>query len=116
MTLSPLEEEIMTVFWKLDKAFPKEVIAHLEEPASPYNTVLSTIRKLEKEGWLDYHVFGKTHQYFPVIKKEDFTKSVFSKLYHQFMGGNKTDLLRYFMEAEDIDIKELEQLVKSLRN
>lgn len=114
MTLNPLEEEIMTIFWKLGKAFPKEVINYMEEPIPPYNTVLSTIRKLEKDGWLSYRVFGKTHQYFPLIEKSDFSKSVFSKLYRQFMGSNKNSLLSYFMQEEKMDIKELEKLVKSL--
>ena len=45
--LQPLEEEIMQLFWQLGKAFPKEIIAYLKAPVPPYNTVLSTIRKLE---------------------------------------------------------------------
>jgi len=116
MTLNPLEEEIMTIIWRLRKAFPKEVFAYLDEPIPPYNTVLSTIRKLEKEGWLGFTVFGRSHQYFPIIEKEAFNKSVFSKLYKQFMGGNINLLLSYFMDEENIDIEELEKIVKSLKN
>lgn len=67
--LNPLEEEIMQLFWELEKAFPKEIIAYLKEPIPPYNTVLSTIRKLEKEGYLAFRRFGKSHQYYPLVKK-----------------------------------------------
>ena len=116
MTLNTLEEQIMNLFWKLGKAFPKEIIAYLDEPKPPYNTILSTIRKLEKDGWLAYHVFGKSHQYYPIIEKKQFNKSVFSKFYHQYLGGNSSSLLSYFMEEEKIDIKELEEMVKSLKN
>lgn len=116
MTLNTLEEQIMNLFWKLGKAFPKEIVAYLSEPKPPYNTILSTIRKLEKDGWLSYKVFGKSHQYFPIIEKKQFNKSVFSKFYHQYLGGNGSSLLSYFMEEEKIDINELEELVKSLKN
>ncbi len=115
MTLNPLEEEIMTIIWKLGKAFPKEIVEYMEDPVSPYNTILSTIRKLEKDGWLDYKVFGKSHQYYPLIDKNDFSKSIFSKMYRQFMDSNKNALLSYFMQEEKMNIKELEELVKSLR-
>lgn len=115
MTLNALEEQIMEIFWKLGKAFPKEIIAYLGEPQPPYNTVLSTIRKLEKDGWLAYRIFGKSHQYYPIIEKKQFNKSVFSKFFRQYLGGDRSKLLSYFMEEEDIDLKELEQLVKSLK-
>ncbi len=36
MTLNALEEQIMELFWKLGKAFPKEIITYLEEPKPPY--------------------------------------------------------------------------------
>lgn len=115
MTLNHLEEQIMNLFWKLGKAFPKEIVAYLNEPKPPYNTILSTIRKLEKEGWLSYKVFGKSHQYYPIIEKKQFNKSVFSKLYRQYLEGSKNTLLSYFMEEEKIDVEELEELVKALK-
>lgn len=116
MNLNPLEEQIMKIFWKLEKAFPKEIIAYLPEPKPPYNTVLSTIRKLEKDGLLSYTVFGKSHQYYPKLNKNQYNKSLFSKIYHQYLGGNKMSLLSYFMEEENIDIKELKKIVKSMKD
>ena len=88
MTLNTLEEQIMELFWKLGKAFPKEIITYLEEPKPPYNTILSTIRKLEKDGWLGYKVFGKSHQYFPIIGKKQFNKSIFSKFFKHSINNN----------------------------
>ncbi|MCB9309139.1 MAG: BlaI/MecI/CopY family transcriptional regulator [Lewinellaceae bacterium] len=116
MTLNPLEEQIMAIFWKLGKAFPKEIVAYLDDPKPPYNTILSTIRKLEKDGMLSYKVFGKSHQYYPTISKTDFNKSLFKKIYHQYFGGSKTSLLSYFMEEENIDVNELKKLFKELEN
>ena len=112
---TPLEEEIMQLFWKLGKAFPKEIVTYLSEPQPPYNTALSTIRKLEKDGYLSYKKFGKSHQYYPTLKKDEYNKSFFKKFYRKYLDANKFDLLSYFMEEEDIDIDELKQLIKTLK-
>jgi BlaI family penicillinase repressor len=116
MTFSPLEEQIMNIVWKLGKAFPKEIIAYMDQPVPPYNTVLSTIRKLEKDGLIGFHTFGKSHQYFPKIEKENFSKSAFSRLYRKYLDANKSSLLSYFMQEENISVEELEELVKKLKS
>lgn len=116
MKLTRVEEEIMEIFWELGKAFPKEVVSYLKEPKPPYNTILSTIRKLEKDGWLAFRIFGKSHQYYPLIDKKKFSKSVFSKLYHNYLNSDSKALLSYFMEEENINLKELEDLIKSLKS
>ncbi|MGK0390377.1 MAG: BlaI family penicillinase repressor [Maribacter sp.] len=55
------EEEIMNILWKLKKAFAKEILAKISLPVPPYNTALSMIRKLEKNGFVDHYTIGKSH-------------------------------------------------------
>mgnify|MGYP001594500662 FL=1 len=53
--LTKTEERIMQVFWKLQKAFVKDIIDELdEEPKPPYNTISSIVRLLEKKGYINY--------------------------------------------------------------
>ena len=113
--LTSREEEIMQIIWELGKAFPKEIMEYLKEPIPPYNTILSMIRKLESKGWLAFKKIGKSHQYYPLVDKKDYSKGLFTKLYKDYLGGSKELLLSYFMKEEDVDIDELEKLVKDLR-
>ena len=113
--LTRREEEIMQIIWNLGKAFPKEIMEYLNKPIPPYNTVLSMIRKLEGNGWLGFKKFGKSHQYYPLVEKKDYSQGLFTKLYKDYLGGSKEMLLSYFMKEEDVDIKELEQLIKELK-
>ncbi len=113
--LTHREEEIMQIIWKLGSAFPKEIMEYLTEPIPPYNTILSMIRKLEANGWLAFKKFGKSHQYYPLVDKKDYSQSLFSKLYNEYLGGSKEMLMSYFMKEENVDIAELEQLVKELK-
>ena len=51
--LTKAEEKIMMIFWKLKKAFVKDVLAELpEEPKPPYNTISSVTRILASKGYL----------------------------------------------------------------
>lgn len=113
--LTNREEEIMQIIWELGKAFPKEIMEYLSKPVPPYNTILSMVRKLESNGWLAFKKFGKSHQYYPLIKKKDYSQSLFSKLYTEYLGGSKEMLMSYFMKEENVDIEELEKLVKQLK-
>ena len=114
--LSKLEEDIMNKLWQLEKAFPKVLITYLKKPVPPYTTVLSSIRKLERLGYIGYKKYGKSHEYFPILKKEEYSKSLFHKLFHELMDGSNETLLSYFMREEKIDIKELERIVQKMKN
>jgi predicted transcriptional regulator len=113
--LNDLEEKIMDALWQLNSAFPKDIMAAINEPDLPYNTVLSAIRKLEKDGHISYTIFGKFHEYYPITKKEEYGKSLFKKFYHDILDGSKMDMLSYFMKEEKVNIKELEKLLENLK-
>lgn len=113
--LNKLEEQILDKLWELKKAFPKVLLAHLNEPVQPYNTVLSAIRKLEKLGYIGYTKYGKSHEYYPILRKEEYGNSLFQKFYHGVLNGSKIGLLSHFMKEEKINIKELEKLIEQLK-
>ncbi len=113
--LSEIEEEIMDNLWSLGRAFPKVIIAHLKEPKPPYNTILSAIRKLEKNGHVGYKKYGKSHEYFPILKKEQYGQSLFKKLFHDVLNGSSMGLLSYFAKEEKVDIEELKKILDDMK-
>ena len=114
--LTKLEEAILDKLWELKKAFPKVLIAHLPEPVPPYNTVLSSIRKLEKQGYIGFNVYGKSHEYYPILKREEYGRSLFKKLYRDVLQGSNLGLLSYFLKEENVNIEDLEEMIKKLKN
>jgi BlaI family transcriptional regulator, penicillinase repressor len=114
--LNELEEQILDALWELGNAFPKVLMANLKGPLPPYNTVLSAIRKLEKEGYIGYKVYGKSHEYYPILGKEEYGRSIFKKFYNDILNGSKSDMLSYFMKEEKINLKELEKLIDKIKN
>ena len=120
--LTQTEERIMQVLWKLKSAFVKDVIAELPEPKPPYNTVSSVIRLLEKKGFVSHKAYGKTYEYFPSIKKKDYSKLTFKKMLGGYFENSYKSLVSFIVEEEslsDHEIQELEKLIaekKAARN
>lgn len=117
--LTKTEERIMQILWKLEKAFVKDIIQELdEEPKPPYNTISSVVRLLEKKGYVGYKAYGKTYEYYPVIKKEEYAKASFSKLFSGYFDNSPTHLLSFMVKEEKLsssDIKELQELISKYK-
>jgi len=114
--LSKLEEQIMDTIWDLGKAFPKVIVSKMSQPTPPYNTVLSAIRKLEKQGHIGFEKYGKSHEYFPLLKKEDYTRSLFTKLFHELMESSPEKMVSYFSDSTQEELNKLQDAIENLKN
>jgi predicted transcriptional regulator len=108
--LTNKEEEIMQALWSLEKAFVKEVVAALPSD-NHYNTVSTIIRNLEDKGFVSHTAYGKTHQYHPVVSKEDYTKRFMNSAMNRFFNGNYKNMVSFFAKEEKISAKELREIV-----
>ena len=113
--LKPREEEIMEILWTLGKGFLKEILPKLKSPVPPYNTILSMIRKLEKEGYVGFEVFGKSHQYHPIISKKEYKRIAFKSVFKRQFDNSPEALFSFFIKEENVNIEELETLLKNLK-
>jgi len=108
--LTNKEEEVMQALWGLEKAFVKEVLAKLPE-GNHYNTVSTIIRNLEEKGFVSYIAFGKTHQYFPLVSKEEYTKSFMNLAMKRFFNNNYKSMVSFFAKEEKISAEELREIL-----
>jgi len=110
--LTKAEEQVMKVLWELEKAFVKDIIEHLPLPKPAYNTVSTIVRILEKKDFVGHHAYGKTHQYYPLVTKAEYSSFSLKKLLGGYFGGSFEELVSFFAREQDMDIAEVEQLVK----
>ena len=73
--LTKAEEQIMQILWDLEKGFVKDIVERFPEPKPAYNTVSTIVRILEQKGFVDHTAYGKTHEYFPLVGKSDYTRT-----------------------------------------
>lgn len=114
--LTPTEERIMQVIWKLDQAFVKDIIELLPEPKPPYNTVSSVVRLLEKKEFLTHKAYGKTYEYYPIISVEEYSKRTFKTLLGDYFNGSFQSLVSFMVDEENLsdkDLKEISAILKS---
>lgn len=60
----------MQVLWQLGGGFIKDVLELLPEPRPPYTTLASTVRNLERKGYLSSEKLGNTYRFEPLIPAE----------------------------------------------
>jgi len=113
--LNHKEEEVMNILWKLKKAFTKEIMEKINPPVPPYNTILSMIRKLEKEGFVDHRTIGKSHQYFPTISKRFYQKSILGHLLKDYFGGSPEKLLSFFIKEEKLTEEQVNDIISKYK-
>ena len=114
--LNEKEEEVMNILWRLENAFVNDILNEMPpEDRPPYNTVSSLVRKLVAEGLIGYDAFGKTHRYFPILKKEDYRSNAFRQLLDNYFQGSPAALLSFFVEEEKMADHEIAQLLDEIK-
>jgi BlaI family penicillinase repressor len=110
--LTRAEEQIMQVLWQLEKGFVKDVLDVLPEPKPAYNTVSTIIRILETKGFVNHNAFGKSHEYYPIVSKEDYKNFAADKLLTGYFDNSVNRILSFFVNKEKINLKEADEIMK----
>ncbi|KAA5547445.1 BlaI/MecI/CopY family transcriptional regulator [Adhaeribacter rhizoryzae] len=113
--LTKAEEQVMQVLWELQKGFVKDILEKLPEPKPAYNTVSTIVRILEKKGFVGYQAYGKTHEYFPLIEKEKYTRQFLKNFVSSYFGGSYQQLVSFFAKEENMNLQELDELMKHVK-
>ena len=114
--LTNKEEEIMQILWKLKKAFVKDVMAEISEDQPHYNTLSTIIRNLEEKGFVSHNAYGNTHQYFPIIKMEDYRKRFMNTAIDTYFNSSYKNMVSFFAEEEKISAEELREILAIIEN
>ena len=114
--LAKREEQIMQVYWKLGKAFIKEVIPHLSDPKPHYNSVATMVKILEEKGFLDHETVGNIHRYFPVISKEQYQKHDMKDIVKKYFDNSYPRMLAFFAKEQKLTEEELNDIIHMIKN
>lgn len=114
--LTKAEEQIMQVLWQKEKAFVKEVIEELGNPKPAYSTVSTIVRILETKGFVGHKAYGPTHQYYPLVSKEEYSHFTMKKMVDNYFDGSLKKMVSFFSKKEKIDISEMEDILKTMEN
>jgi BlaI family penicillinase repressor len=110
--LTRAEEQLMQVLWQIKKGYVKDVIDLLPEPKPAYNTVSTIIRILETKGFVSHTAYGKSHEYYPVISKDEYQNFASDKLLTGYFDNSVKRMFSFFVQKEKINVKEADEIMK----
>ncbi len=114
--LTKAEEEIMQWLWQLEEANVASIIDKMPNPKPAYNTISTIIRILENKEFVSHRKEGKGYIYFPLVKKEEYSNQSLNKLMNNYFNGSFRNMVSFFVKKNDMDIKDLEKILKELNN
>jgi predicted transcriptional regulator len=112
--LTKAEEQVMHFIWKIEKAFLKDIVDEFPEPKPAYTTISTVIRVLVKKKFVGYKTYGKTHEYYPIVTKDDYFRSHFKGVVKNFFSGSVSNFTSFFTNDENLNLTELEQIKKMI--
>lgn len=113
--LTRAEEQIMQILWELDKGFVKDIMERMPEPKPAYNTVSTIVRILEQKGFVDHNAYGKTHEYFPLISRKEYTHSFMSNFLSNYFKGSFQEMVSFFAREDNLTVSELDELMNEVK-
>ncbi len=108
--LTKAEEQIMHILWKMERGFVNDILEKLPVPKPAYNTVSTIVRILQRKGFVGHKAYGKTHEYYPLISKKEYTKKYFKGFLKNYFENSYQVLTSFFTRENNLSIEEMEDL------
>ena len=112
--LTQQEEEAMMVIYRVGEANVKSFLDGMPEPKPPYTTLASTIKNLEKKGFIKSRLVGNTYLYKPVLPEEEYKKNYMSNVVKNYFANSYKDLVNFFVEQKKLSPKELKDIINMI--
>ncbi len=114
-TLTQAELRIMNVLWLKGTGTVQAILEGLsEKPALAYNSVLTTIRVLERKGYIEHSKDGRAHVYSALVGRKEATRSEIRHLVGRFFKNSHEQLVLNVLEDQGLEAEELKRLREML--
>ena len=114
--LTKQEEDAMQAVWQCGSGTVKDFLDLLAEPQPPYTTLASTIKNLERKGFLNSEKIGNTYRYTPAIKEEEYKKRFMNGFVSDYFQNSYKDLVTFFANEKKISTSDLKEIINLIEN
>ncbi len=116
MQLSKTEEQLMQHLWKLERAFMKDLLNAYPIPKPATTTVATLLKRMNDKGFIAYKLYGKSREYYPLVKKKDYFSKHVNGLIKNFFNDSASQFASFFTKETDLSKEELEDLKTLIDN
>jgi len=87
----------------------------LPAPKPHQNTIATILKILVEKEFVGIHVFGRQHQYYPLVSKDAYSKTTMKSLVKGYFGGSFSKAVSFLVEENKLSVEELELLLHQLK-
>ena len=114
-TLTEAELRIMNVLWEMGSGTVQQVLDSITQtPTLAYNSILTTIRVLERKGYLKHLKDGRAHVYTPLVGQQEAKRSEIRHLVSRFFKNSQEQLVLNLLEDQGVEQEEIDRLREML--
>lgn len=113
IVLAEREAELMQVLWEHGPSTVGEVQGRLKDTLA-YTTVLTTLQKLEKKGYVAHQEEGRLHRFMAAISREAAQRSAVRDLAAKLFKGSAGLLLTQLVKDESLSEDDLKRIRRLL--
>ncbi len=115
ITLTEAELRLMNILWRRGESAVQDLVDALPEGEPlAYTSVLTTIRVLEKKGYVQHRQVGRAFLYLPCVAEQEAGRSEVRHVLQRFFGNSPERLLLSLLGDADITPAELERLKQAI--
>jgi BlaI family transcriptional regulator, penicillinase repressor len=114
MELTKAEDQIMQILWKIEKGFIKDILEQFDEPKPAYTTVATFMKILERKGYVSYEPFGNAHQFYPLISKDEYSKTHLNSIFSKYFKSSIKDVVTFFSDNNRMTINDIDSAIRLL--
>lgn len=115
ITLTEAELRLMRILWQRGESAVSDMVAAVAD-ATPlaYTSVLTTVRVLEKKGYVIHRQEGRAFLYSPCIQQHEAGRSEVTHVLQRFFGNSRERLMLALLGDEEISPEELRRLKQAI--
>lgn len=113
--LTEAELRLMRLLWARGESAVADLVGALpEDTPLAYTSVLTTIRILEKKGYVRHRQEGRAFLYSPRVAEQEAQQSEIRQVLQRFFGNSRERLVLSLLGDADVTLEELERMKKAI--
>lgn len=114
-TLTEAELRLMRLLWARGESAVADLVLALPDDAPlAYTSVLTTIRILEKKGYVQHRQEGRAFLYSPRVEEHEARQSEIRNVLQRFFGNSRERLVLSLLGDANVTPEELERMKKAI--
>jgi len=101
----------MQAIWHTGEGSVKTFLDAMLPPRPPYTTIASTVKNLEKKGFVNSRLLGNTYLYIPQITEEAYKQQFMQGFVQDYFNNSYKEMVNFFVDSKKLKPNELKEII-----